>query len=135
MRNGRQRRAGFGFDPRLDAGDHAIGFLRAPMRHQPARTLRDKAAHQQDDEPDHATDDERRPPAPFRVHHGRIEHDERADRADRRAHPEAPIDDKIGKAAATCRNQLLDRGVHGRVLAADAGSGDGAEHRERPEIP
>ena len=65
----------------------------------------------------------------------RIEQDHRAGGANRRADPEAAVDDEVGPAAHARRDQLLDRRVDRRVLAADAGAGEETEETVAPEVP
>ena len=77
----------------------------------------------------------RQPPAVFRIDHRRIEQHDGAERAERRADPEAAVDDEIGPAAHARGDQLLDGRVDRGVFAADARAGEEAEQREAPEIP
>ncbi len=105
------------------------------MRHQPARTLRNPAAQEQDDEADRAADEEGDAPAPRGRNQIRIECCERAQRAERRPDPERAVDHEVGEAAAPGRDQLLDSGVDGGILAADPRARDRPEHGERPEAP
>ena len=81
---------------------------------------------------------EREPPAPGRVDDGRVEQRDRQQRAGRGADPEGAVDRDVDAAAVLRRDQLVDGGVDGGVLTADAHAGQepGAEvpqrrHRER----
>ena len=107
----------------------------AAMQHQPARALRDPLAQHQDRETQHRADPERRAPPPIRRQQSRLQQHDRADRPERRADPEAAVDREVGAAAIARRDQLLDRRVDRRVLAADPGPGQRPEQREAPEIP
>ena len=64
-----------------------------------------------------------------------VEQHDGAGRTERGTDPEAAVDDEVGPAAHARRDQLLDGGVDGRVLAADAGAGEEAEQREAPQVP
>ena len=66
----------------------------------------------------------------IRIDHGRVEQHQRAERAHRRADPEAAVDGEIGPAAHARRDQLLDGRIDRGVFAADAGAGDKAKERE-----
>ena len=62
----------------------------------------------------------------------RVEQDDRGDGADRGAEPVAAVDDQVDAAAHPGRDQLVDRRVDRRVLAADAGAGEEAGDEEVP---
>src|SRR5688500_18041561 len=119
----------------LDAGDDRLGLLFAAMGHEPARTFRDPHAHEEDDEAEDGADEEGHAPAKVRAEIGRVEQHDGSGGADRRADPETAVDDEIGPAANAGRDQFLDGGVDGRVLAADAGAGQEAEAAEAPHAP
>ena len=122
-------------EARFDPGHHALGFFGAAVRHQPARAFRNPQPHEEYDEGQGRTDQEGEPPAVFRIDQRRIEHHQRAERAHGRADPEAAVDDEIGPAAHTRRDQLLDGGIDRGIFAADAGAGDEAKQREAEDIP
>ena len=65
----------------------------------------------------------------------RIEQHDRADRADRRADPEAAVDDEIGPSAIARRHQFLDRRIDRGVFAADAGAGEKSKQRVARDAP
>ncbi len=92
-------------------------------------------AQQQDAEAEHGADPERGAPAHIGGQPAGLQNGDRAAGAERRAEPEAAVDRQIGAAAEPRRDQLLDRRVDRRILAADAGAGQKAEQREAPEIP
>ena len=56
-------------------------------------------------------------------------------RADRRAEPPRAVDREVDPPAHARRDQLVDRGVDRRVLAADPGAGEEAEEEEAPGAP
>ena len=91
--------------------------------------------HEKNDEAESRADEKRYAPARIGREQRRIEQDDRARRSDRRSHPEAPVDDEIGPPAIARRNELLDRRVDRRVLAADARAGEEAERGEAPNVP
>ena len=119
----------------LDAGDHAFGLGGAAVGHQPARAFRQPQPHEEDHQRKCRADEECKPPAVFRIDHRRIEQHDGAERAQRRADPEAAVDDEIGPAAHAGGYELLDGRVDRGVFAADAGAGEKAKQREAPEIP
>ncbi len=53
-----------------------------------------------------------------------VEQEHRQHGAERRAQPVRAVDGQVDHAAASRRDQLVDRRVDGRVLAADAGAGE-----------
>src|SRR5690606_22365743 len=61
------------------------------------------------------------------------EQDERAEGAERGAEPVRAVDREVGATADTRGQELVDRGVDGGVLAADARARDRAEEDEHPE--
>src|SRR5438128_927029 len=92
-------------DALLDFGDDDARLLDAAMDHQPAWALGHKLAQEQDEDAEH------------------------------RADAEAAVDDDIGPATITSRDQLLDRRVDRRALAADTGAREKAKRRKAPETP
>ena len=61
-----------------------------------------------------------------------VEEEERCGRAAGRADPVRPVDDQVDAASNSCWYELVDRGVDGRVFAADAGAGEEAGQVEEP---
>ena len=119
----------------LDAGRDRLRLPRPAMRHQPAWAFRNPQPHDQDHEAERSADEERDAPSQVGREDRGIEQHDRTGGPERRAHPEAAVDDEVGPAAHARRDELLDRGVDGRVLAADAGPGEEAEQAIAPEIP
>src|SRR6185437_436265 len=122
-------------DPLFDLVDDAARLADPAVDHEPARAFRDEAAQKQNGEPEHRAGPEGRSPAPVGRQKIRIEKHERAGGAERRADPEAAVDDDVGPAAVARRDEFLDRRVDRGALAADAGAGQEAEQSEAPEIP
>src|SRR5207237_2820897 len=122
-------------EPVLDRGHDRLGLGGAPVRHEPARALRQPQAHEQDDEAEERADEEGDPPAEVRAKMRGIEKYDGPGRADRRADPEAAVDDEVGPAANARRDQFLDGRVDGRVLATDAGTGQEPEQAVAPDAP
>jgi hypothetical protein len=127
----RRRRAhtGGGFD----GGHHPLGLLGPAVREQPARALRHVPAHQQDRHRQHGAHQEADPPAVLRPEHARIQQHQAQHRAQAGPNPEAAVDREVHPSAHAGRDQLVDGGVDGRVLAADADAGDEAAQREAGE--
>jgi hypothetical protein len=82
------------------------------------------AAHEQDRDPEHRAEHEREPPPEVGREDRRVEQDQRADRAARRAEPVRAVDDEVDAPPHARRDELVDRGVDRRVLAADARAGE-----------
>ncbi len=131
----RQRGIGGGDDALLDLGDDVVRLPDPPVDHQPARAFRHETPQEEDEESEHGAGPEGDAPSPIRRQQRRVEQDQRAERAERRADPEAAVDDNVGPPAIARRDELLDRRVDRRALAADAGAGQEAEQREAPEAP
>ena len=72
---------------------------------------------------------EREPPAHAGSIDRRVEQRDRQQRAGGRADPERAVDRDVDAAAVLLRDQLVDGGVDGGVLAADAGAGEEAARR------
>src|SRR5690606_13362917 len=110
-------------------------FRLPPVRQQPPGALRQKAAEKEDHDAERRADRESEAPAEIGRQKPGIEKHDRAERAESRAHPEAAVDREVGSPAVPRRDQLLDRGVDRRVLAADPRPGEEAEEEEAPEVP
>src|SRR5271169_5156773 len=121
--------------PAFDSGDHAFGLRRATVRHQPARTLRQPYSHEEDHQRQARAEQKPQPPAVFRIDHRWIEQHDGAQRAYRRADPEAAVDDEIRPSPNSGGNEFLDGRVDRGIFAADAGTGYKAEKREAREVP
>ena len=104
----------------LDLARRPLGLLGAAVRQQPARALGHVAAHEEDREREHRAEAEARAASPIDPTHVRIEQPRRGQRAERGADPEAAVDREVDAAAHARRDQLVDRRVDRRVLAADA---------------
>jgi hypothetical protein len=101
---------------------------------EPARALRNLAADDQDGEPEDRAHREGDPPAHVGREQRGVEQEDRADRADRRPDPVAAVDREVDPAAVPRGDQLIDRRVDRRVLAADARSGEEAADEEVPGL-
>src|SRR5882757_158682 len=119
----------------LDVADRLLGKLVLAMRHQPSRAFRHEAAEQQDAEAEDGADAETEPPADIRGEQALVEQERNSKRSCRCAKPETTVDDEVDTTAILRWNELIDRGIDRRVLAADAEPGDHPENREAPEIP
>jgi len=117
----------------LDLRNHLLRFVRATVREQPARALRNQPPDRQDAERQNGADQEAEPPAD-RLADVRKEL-VREEGRHGRAEPPAAVD-RQGHAAAHARgNQLVDGRVDRRVLAADPGAREDPKSREAPEVP
>jgi hypothetical protein len=101
--------------------------------HQPARALRQGAAHDEDRDRQQGAEPERKAPAQVGGEDRGVEQDSREAGAERRTEPEAAVDREIDPAALLGGDELVDRRVDRGVLAADARTGEEAEEHERPE--
>ena len=106
----------------LDLRKLSLGLLHAAVGHEPARALGEGARHDEDDESEHGAHQEREPPPDVRGE--RVQEDERDERAEDRAGPVAAVDPDVDTAAILRGHHLVDRGVDGRVLAADSHARD-----------
>src|SRR5690349_25127581 len=102
------------------------------MDEEPAWTLRDVAADEEDREPEDRSGAEREPPPDVPGEQGGVEEEQRRDGSDRRSHPIAAVDDQVDTAPDAGGDQLVDCRVDRRVLAADAGTGEEASGEEVP---
>ncbi len=127
-----QRLPGLRLDRLLDVADDPLRLLVAAVDEQPARALRHVAADEQDHEAEHDADAEREPPAEVGREHVRVEEEQRGKRAERGAEPVAAVDDQVDAAAHARRDQLVDRRVDRRILAADPRAREEARHEQVP---
>ena len=112
-----------------------VGAIGMAVNHQPARTFRDPHPHHEHDEAETGAGEIRQPPAEIGADQRRIEQNDRADRAHRRADPEAAVDHEIGPSAIARRHQFLNRRIDRGVFAADAGAGEKSKQRVARDIP
>ena len=80
-------------------------------------------------------EEEREPPADVGGEERLVEQHARERRAERGAEPVGAVDREVDPAARARRDQLVDRRVDRRVLAADAEAGEEAEDPERRGAP
>ena len=118
----------------LDVADRLLGKLVLAMRHQPPGAFRHEAAEQQDAKAECGADAETEPPADIRGEQALVEQERNSKRSCRCAEPETAVDDSQHHRD-TCWNKLIDRGIDGRVLSANAEPGDHPKNSEAPEIP
>jgi len=116
----------------LDLADDSLGLLGATVDEEPARALRHVAAHDQDPDAERRPDPKGEAPAEVRGEEGGVEQEDRSEGAGGRAEPVAAVDHQVHPAADPGRNQLVDRRVDRRVLAADPRAG---EEARRVEVP
>src|SRR5262249_11504743 len=107
----------------LDIVDDRRRVARIAMDHEPARTLRDPEAHDEDDQAESRANEEAQPPANLRIEQRRIQQYGGRRGAERRANPEAAVDGQVGPAAIARRYEFLDRRIDRGVFAHDAGPG------------
>src|SRR4029078_12555769 len=105
------------------------------MRHEPARRFRETRAHYEDEEAQHRSNKESGTPAKVRGHQCGVEQHDRATGSEATPYPEAAVDNQIGPASISGGHKFLDGRGNGRVLAADASSGEKAEQSKAEEIP
>ncbi|MBB5389990.1 hypothetical protein HDC89_000136 [Herbaspirillum sp. SJZ102] len=120
---GNGQRAMLGGDLGFDPCHDAFGLFAPAMHQQPARAFRHMAAHQDDGGGQHRAQQEACAPAIDRPQHARVEDDQRQASAQRRADPEAGVDDEVHASAHARRNQLVNGRIDRRVLAADTQAG------------
>jgi hypothetical protein len=105
----------------LDVARDALGLLLVAMQEQPARALRDVATHEQDPEAHRAASPNASRQPMFLANRRVVEQEQRRQRAEDRADPVRAADDQVDRAAHARGDQLVDRRVDRRVLAADPG--------------
>ena len=105
------------------------------VNHQPARAFRNPHPHHEHHEAETRAGEIGQPPAEIGTDQRGIEQHDRADRAHRRADPEAAVDDEIGPSAIARRHQFLNRRIDRGVFAADAGAGEKPEQRVARDTP
>ena len=103
-----------------------------PVDEEPAGALGHVAAHQQDADSEQRADPEGEAPADVGGEQRGVEQDDRGERAAGGPDPVAAVDDQVDAPAHAGGDQLVDRRVDRRVLAADAGAG---EESCRVEVP
>src|SRR4249919_2808645 len=92
----------------LDIGNDLFGLFCTAMRDQPSRAFRYPESHKKDQAGQTGANQESEPPAKIRIDKPWIKQDQRAQRAESRPDPEAPVDDKIVPSAHACGNELLN---------------------------
>ena len=135
FRDGRELAPGRLLHIGLDLAHGLIGFLAPAMCHQPTRALGHKATQHQNGKAEHAADSKTQPPSNVDGKQALIEQQRRDRRTSRRTDPETAVDDEIDATAVFRRDQFVDRGIHGRVFAADPHSGQHAKQGKAQEIP
>ncbi len=132
--DGRQPLALLLLDLPLHRRHQFLGVLAAAVDELPARALRDVPPDQQDDQAEDDAEGEAEPPAEVLGEDVGVQHHDGQQGAADRAEPVAAVDDQVDPAAVLGGDQLVDRGVDGRVLAADAEAGEEAEEEEPPGL-
>jgi hypothetical protein len=127
--------AGLPPDLLLDVADDPVGLLVVAVDEQPARALGHMPPHEQDPDAEHGADQECDAPPDVGREDRRVEQDQRAERAARRPEPVRAVDDQVHPAAHSRGDQLVDRRVDRRVLAADPGAGEEARDVEVQRRP
>ncbi len=115
----------------LDVAHDRLGLLLAAVDEEPPRALRHVAAHQEDPMARIPAEPEGQAPAEGGVEDGRVQQRDRQQRPTGGADPEGAIDGHVDAAAIGRRDELVDGGVDGGVLTADAGAGE----EPRGEVP
>ena len=115
--------------------DELLGLVLAAVDEQPARALGHVAAHEQDGQAHDRAEPEGQPPAEVDARRGSRRAARRTARAGGGAEPEGAVDREVDPAARARGDQLVDRGVDRRVLAADAQAGEEAEDPEGGGAP
>ena len=118
----------------FDAGNDDLGLTHTPVKNQPAWTFRQRTPKEEHDEREQRADEKCEAPPDVGLETSRHQEDRRAQRAQHRSHPETAVDREVSAAPIAGRNELLDRGIDCRILAADAGPGEKAEQRKGPEV-
>src|SRR5690349_20464405 len=108
----------------LDHGHDLISLLEASMHHQPAWAFRNVAPHENDGQSKDRAHTKAEAPADIHWEQVRVEQDGRQESPNRCTHPPGTVDREIHMATHTCRNELINRGVNGRVLTADTCAGE-----------
>ena len=85
-------------------------------------------------EPDHGAGRKGEPPAHVLGQERRVEQDQGGQSADCGSDPVAAVDRQIHLTAVARWDQLVDRGVDRRVLAADPHAGEETEQEELPGL-
>jgi hypothetical protein len=102
----------------FDLRQLGLGLLDAAVGHQPPRAFGEGASDDDHDEREQRAHEERQAPAD--IDGERVQEDQRCERADDGAGPVGAVDPDVDAPAVLRRHHLVDRGVDGGVLAADA---------------
>ncbi len=121
-------------DPPFHGGDEPVGLLALAVDELPAWALRHVPPHQQHPQAQDDAEGEAEPPADVLGEDAGVQHHDGQQGAADRAEPVAAVDDEVDPAPVVGRDQLVDRGVDRRVLAADAEAGQEAEEEEPPGL-
>ena len=108
----------------LDIVDDGVGAIGITVDHQPARTLGNPHPHHKHHKTETGAGKVGQPPTQIGIDHRRIEQNDRADRAHRRADPKAAVDHKVSPSAVLRGHQFLNRRIDRRVFTANAGAGE-----------
>ena len=104
----------------LDHAHDLLCLLEAAMHHQPAWTFWNVAPHENDGQSKDRAHAKAESPADVYREEVGVEQKHRQASAGCRADPPGTVDREIHMATHTCRNELINCGVNGRVLPADA---------------
>src|SRR5687767_8316210 len=121
-------------DARFDCAYDRFGVRAIAVDREPAWALRNEAAREEHRETERCADREPDTPADVDRENRRVEQHDGCRRTRHGAEPEASVDDEVHATAYARRNELVDRGIDRRVLAADAEAGERAEKTQRQEI-
>ncbi len=119
-------------DALLDLCNGLLRLLLAAVRHEPARTLRNAAPQEDDDDSEQGPQEEAEAPSPAVGEDVRVEEEQVRRRSERSARPVRAVDGDVDATAVVRGDQFVDRRVDCRVLAPDAGTGDESEDEEEP---
>jgi len=131
----RRQRPALRGDAFFDCLHFGFGFIAIAVGDLPAHAFRHMAAHEQNHQTEQRADKEADPPAQIFGKDGRVEKDQRRERAERGADPVGAVDVERDSPAQPRRHELIDGGIDRRVFAADAGARDHAEGDETPQVP
>ena len=101
--------------------DNAFAFTFSTVDEQPARALRHIAADEEHGYGKDRTKTERQPPTDRGIDKRRVQQRDGEQCSTDRADPERAVDHNVHSTPVVRGDQLVDRGVDGRVLTADPG--------------
>src|ERR1041384_7348134 len=104
----------------LDVGNDPLRLRFAAMDHEPTWAFRNGMAQKNNDQPQHGANPEDQPPGNVERKNAWVGQPDGPPRAHGSPNPETAIDDQVHSSAHACGNQLVNCGVDGGILAANA---------------